>query len=264
MHEIDFQTEKNNHMKRIALVFILLITVTLLFGTLSVVADEIRVAVASNFTYVVKNIAKHFTARTGHTVALIFGSTGKHYAQIKNGAPFDVFLAADVRRPDLLEQEGVALPGSRFTYAVGKVVLWSPKGEYVDSAGEVLERGRFRHLAIANPKLAPYGKAAQEILHARKIWDTLQGSIVRGEDIGQTLQFVKSGNAELGFVSYSQIKRPGYPLEGSFWEIPQSLYTPIEQQAVLLKENSIARAFLAFLKSEKSRNLIREYGYSVP
>jgi molybdate transport system substrate-binding protein len=134
---------------------------------------------------------------------------------------------------------------------------------YVDSAGTVLEQRGFRYLAIANPKLAPYGKAAQEVLQARRVWGALQGDIVRGENIGQTFQFVKSGNAELGFVAYSQIKRPGHPIEGSFWEIPQSLYTLIEQQAVLLKENNIARAFLAFVKSEKSRNLIREYGYSV-
>ena len=250
-------------MKQMSFVFTLVAAV-LLFGAGELAADEIRVAAASNFTNPIKSIAERFTDTTGHKVTLIFGSTGKHYAQIKNGAPFDAFFAADVLRPELLEKECVALSGSRFTYAVGKVVLWSPKIGYVDSAGKVLEQRGFRYLAIANPKLAPYGKAAQEILQARKVWDVLQGNIVRGEDIGQTFQFVKSGNAELGFVAYSQIKRPGHPIEGSFWEIPQSLYTPIEQQAVLLKENTIAKDFLRFVKSEKSRNLIREYGYSVP
>lgn len=250
-------------MKQLLFVFTFAVAV-LLCSVGEAAADEIRVAVASNFTHAIKNIAERFTDKTGHKVVLIFGSTGKHYAQIKNGAPFDAFFAADVRRPELLEKEGVALPGSRFTYAVGKVVLWSPKMGYVDSAGKVLEQGNFRYLAIANPKLAPYGKAAQEVLHAQKVWDALQGKIVRGEDIGQTFQFVKSGNAELGFVAYSQIKRPDHPVEGSFWEIPQSLYTPIEQQAVLLKENQIVQAFLRFVKSETSRNLIREYGYSVP
>lgn len=234
------------------------------FGAGESAADEIRVAVASNFVHTMKSIAERFTDKTGHKVILIFGSTGKHYAQIKNGAPFDAFFAADVQRPELLEEEGVALPGSRFTYAVGKIVLWSPKMGYVDSAGNVLEQGGFRYLAIANPKLAPYGKAAQEVLHARRVWASLQENIVRGENIGQTFQFVKSGNAELGFVAYSQIKRPGHPVEGSFWEIPQSLYTPVEQQAVLLKENNAAQAFLRFVKSETSRNLIRDYGYSVP
>ena len=250
-------------MKQMSFVFTLVAAV-LLFGAGELAADEIRVAAASNFTNPIKSIAERFTDTTGHKVTLIFGSTGKHYAQIKNGAPFDAFFAADVLRPELLEKECVALSGSRFTYAVGKVVLWSPKIGYVDSAGKVLAQRGFRYLAIANPKLAPYGKAAQEILQARKVWDVLQGNIVRGEDIGQTFQFVKSGNAELGFVAYSQIKRPGHPIEGSFWEIPQSLYTPIEQQAVLLKENTIAKDFLRFVKSEKSRNLIREYGYSVP
>ncbi|GJQ58607.1 MAG: molybdate ABC transporter substrate-binding protein [Candidatus Scalindua sp. AMX11] len=250
-------------MKKPLSVFTLVVSIVLIFGVGRVVADEIQVAVASNFTTVIQDMAKRFTERTGHKVTLIFGSTGKHYAQIINGAPFDAFFAADVRRPELLAKEGVALSGSRFTYAVGKVVLWSPRMAYVDSAGKILEQREFRYLAIANPKLAPYGRAAQEILEAKKIWVDLQRSIVRGENIGQTFQFVKSGNAELGFVAYSQIKRPGNPIEGSFWEIPQSLYTPIEQQAVLLKENNIARSFLAFVKSEESRNLIREYGYSV-
>jgi molybdate transport system substrate-binding protein len=227
-------------------------------------AAGIRVAVASNFARAVTTISKRFEANTGHKVTLIFGSTGKLYAQVKNGAPFDAFFAADVRRPELLEKEGLALPGSRFTYAIGKVVLWSPKAGYIDSEGNVLEQRKFRHLAIANPKLAPYGKAAREVLQALGLWDGLRGRLVRGENIVQTFQFVKSGNAELGFVAYSQVKRPGHPIEGSWWEVPQALYTPIEQQAVLLKKSKVARAFLSFVRSDEVRELIRDYGYKTP
>jgi len=222
------------------------------------------VAAASNFTDAITAIARRFEATTKHKVTLIFGSTGKHYAQIKNGAPFDAFFAADVRRPELLENESVALPGSRFTYAVGKVVLWSPKTGYVDSEGRILESSEFRYLAIANPKLAPYGKAAQEILQARRLWDRLGGRLVRGENIGQTFQFVKSGNAELGFVAYSQVKRPHQPIEGTFWEVPQTLYSSIEQQAVLLKESVAARAFLSFVRSREALKIIHDHGYDTP
>jgi molybdate transport system substrate-binding protein len=226
-----------------------------------VMADEIRVAVASNFADTIRTIAHHFEAESGHKVKLIFGSTGKHYAQIKHGAPFDVFFAADVRRPELLEKEGLILPGSRFTYAVGKIILWSPKADYVDAEAKVLEHGKFRHLAIANPKLAPYGKAAKQVLQARGVWDALRGSTVRGENIGQTFQFVKSGNAELGFIALSQVERPGHPIEGSFWKVPQSIYAPIEQQAVLLKDSEAGRAFLSFVQNDMTREIIQGYGY---
>lgn len=228
------------------------------------VADEIRVAVASNFTSTIKEITRLFEQHSGHKVTLVFGSTGKHYAQIKNGAPFDIYLAADVQRPKLLEAEGMVQPGSRFTYAIGKLVLWSPERKAVDPAGNVLEQGDFRHLAIANPKLAPYGKAAREVLQNRGLWQVLQERFVRGENIGQTFQFVKSGNAELGFISLSQIKRPGKFMPGSQWEISQSLYSPIEQQAVLLKDNDLARAFMLFMRSEEALKIIRSYGYGTP
>ena len=140
----------------------------------------------------------------------------------------------------------------------------SPKAGYVYNNIKVLEQGNFRYLAIANPKLAPYGKAAQEVLQAHGLWDAQQGRMVRGENIGQTFQFVKSGNAELGFVAYSQVKRPGHPIEGSFWEVPQSLYSPIEQQAVLLKDSDTARAFLLFMESDESLDIIRGFGYGTP
>lgn len=227
-------------------------------------AEPLRIAVASNFADIIKSIATQFEANTDHKVTLIFGSTGKHYAQIKNGAPFHAFFAADVRRPELLEKEGVALSGSRFTYAVGRIVLWSPQAGYVDPQASVLDRGDFRHLAIANPKHAPYGKAAQEVLQARGLWNQLSEHLVRGENISQTYHFVKSGNAQLGFVAYSQVKRPHQPVQGSLWEVPQALYTPIEQQAVLLKDNEGARAFLSFVRSKEALKIMHDYGYDIP
>jgi len=242
----------------------LLLAATMMLAPGQTIAEEIRVAVASNFTDTLSSIARRFEATTNHKVTLISGSTGKHYAQIKNGAPFDAFFAADIRRPELLENEGVALPGSRFAYALGKVVLWSPETGYVDPEGRILESSEFRYLAIANPKLAPYGKAAQEILQARRLWGRLGGRLVRGENIGQTFQFVKTGNAELGFVAYSQVKRPSQPVEGTFWKVPQSLYTPIEQQAVLLKDSVAARAFLSFVRSREALKIIHDYGYDTP
>lgn len=226
--------------------------------------DEIHVAVASNFAGAITTIAKRFEMNTGHKVILSFGSTGKHYAQIKNGAPFDAFFAADVRRPQLLEEDGIALPGSRFTYAVGKLVLWSPKKDYVDSKGKILKHGEFRFLAIANPKLAPYGNAAVEVLQALGLWERLSQKIVRGENISQAFQYIRSGNAELGFIAYSQIKGSNQPMGGSFWEVPQELYSPIEQQAILLKDSEAAQAFLYFVRTEESLKIINDYGYKTP
>ncbi|MHC4518416.1 MAG: molybdate ABC transporter substrate-binding protein [Planctomycetota bacterium] len=227
-------------------------------------ASGLRVAVASNFADTIRGIAERFEAKTGHEVTLIFGSTGKHYAQITNGAPFEVFFAADTHRPQLLEEEGLALPGSRFTYAVGKVVLWSPEAGYVDAEAKVLERADFRHLAIANPKLAPYGRAAQEVLQQLGVWDGLAERLVRGQNVIQTLQFIKSDNAELGFVAYSQVVRPGRPVEGSWWLVPQTLYSPIKQQAVLLKQSEVGADFLAFARSAEALEIIRAHGYDTP
>jgi len=233
-------------------------------GFNTAIADEIKIAVASNFSRPMIAISQLFEKNTGHKLSLIFGSTGKHYAQIRNGAPFDVFFAADSHRPRLLEQEGLAQKQSRFTYAIGKVVLWSPLKQYVDPQAHVLTQGDFRHLAIANPKLAPYGKAAMEILQKRGLWKPLRRRLVRGENISQTYQFVKSGNAKLGFVAYSQIKQQDGSIIGSYWITPQAMYTPIEQQAVLLKEGQAARAFLAFVRSPEILQLIHDYGYDTP
>ncbi|MCP3869871.1 MAG: molybdate ABC transporter substrate-binding protein [Gammaproteobacteria bacterium] len=232
--------------------------------TLPAAVAELRIAAASNFNAALESIAHRFEAQSGHRVRLSFGASGKHFAQIRNGAPFDLFFSADTKRPTLLEQEGLALPGSRFTYAVGKLVLWSPREDYIDADGQVLDQGSFRYIAIANPRLAPYGKAARQVLQARGLWEKMRPITVRGENIGQTFQFVSSGNAELGFVAYSQIRNPDQKMGGSFWRVPQSLYTPIQQQAVLLKDSDPARSFLKFVKSEKSLAILKQYGYGVP
>ncbi len=233
-------------------------------------ADELRVAVASNFYSTIKVIAEQFELKTTnssgqqHKVILIPGSSGKHYAQIINGAPFDIFFSADTERARLLEQSERTESGTRFTYALGKLILWSSMDNYVDLKGEVLKSKDFRYLAIANPKLAPYGKAAEEVLKSLNIWTDLGGRIVRGENIAQTFQFVSSGNAKLGFVAHSQIKSSDLSISGSFWEVPQSIYRPIEQQAVLLRDSALAREFLSFVNSTESLSIIYESGYGLP
>lgn len=237
---------------------------TLLCGSASAVAVELRIAVATNFSRTATVLAKQFEQQTGHTVRLAFGSTGKHYAQIKHGAPFDIFFAADERRPALLEKEGIAVPGSRFTYAQGKLVLWSPDKNRVDANGDVLASDNFRKLAIANPKLAPYGFAAREILQARGLWEKLQPRLVRGENIGQTFQFVRTNNAQLGFVAAAQVLSSNKDVDGSYWTPPQLLYTPIIQQAVLVKDTPSAWGFIQFIKSEASRSVIQASGYLTP
>ena len=249
---------------------------TLVFGSIGIVsmsvaqpqtsADEVIVAVAANFTGAMKTIAAKYTARTGNKVTISYGSTGKLYAQIKNGAPFDVFLAADAQRPRLLEDQGQALAGSRFTYAIGQLVLWSPNSEYIDNRGDILHHGDYRHLAIANPKTAPYGAAARDVLLALGLWQRLQRRLVYGENITQTYQFVASGNAELGFVALSQITAHKAPARGSLWRIPARLYRPIEQQAVLLRSGrtTAAESFLSFLRGPEARTVIESFGYATP
>lgn len=224
-------------------------------------ADEIRVAVATNFAAAMSALVERFERSTGHTVLVSSGSTGVHYAQIKSGAPFEAFFAADAERPRLLEAEGAAVAGSRFLYAVGRVALWSNRVDYVDAGGAVLETGDFRHLAIANPELAPYGAAAREVLAARGLLSRLQPRLVTGQDIGQTYSFVQTGNAELGFVAWAQLRRPGETIGGSYWLVPESLHRPIEQEAVLLRDVPAARAFMEFVKGPEARKIIRGYGY---
>ncbi|WP_455221340.1 molybdate ABC transporter substrate-binding protein [Kaarinaea lacus] len=239
-------------------------TFALLFFSQTSSADEIRIAVAANFTNTLETLANRFEQKTGHQIILATGSTGKHYAQIINGAPFDVFFAADVERPTLLEDKGLIVPGSRFTYAIGRLVLWSPSQNYVDTNGEILVNGDYQHLAIANPKLAPYGKAAQQVLEKQGLWQQLQTRMVRGENIGQTFQFVKSGNAQLGFVALSQVKQAEQQLQGSYWLIDQSVYDKIEQQVVTLKDSPATRAFKQYIQNQEARAIIQQSGYDVP
>jgi molybdate transport system substrate-binding protein len=223
-------------------------------------ADEVKVAVATNFAGAMNALVERFEATSAHTVSVSSGSTGAHYAQIKNGAPFDAFFAADSERPRLLEAEGVAVAGSRFLYAVGRLALWSIRADYVDGDGRVLEAGEFRHLAIANPELAPYGAAARDVLMARGLWDLLQPRLVTGQDIGQTYSFVQTGNAELGFVAWAQLKQTA-EVAGSYWLVPDSLHRPIEQEAVLLRDSPGARAFAEFVQGVEAREIVRRYGY---
>jgi molybdate transport system substrate-binding protein len=225
-------------------------------------AEEILVATASNFRQAMAELAHQFEQASGHRITPIFGSTGKHFAQIVNGAPFDAFFAADAKRPIQLEEQGLSVPDSRFTYAIGRLVLWSPNAELVDPQGQVLKQQDFNRLAIANPRLAPYGLAARQTLENLGLWQRLEARLVRGENIAQAFLFVRSGNADLGLVAWSQIKNQGEPVEGSFWRVPEELYAPIEQQAVLLKDNDATRSFMAFIRSSKAAKIIQNHGYA--
>lgn len=228
-------------------------------------AGEVSVAVAANFAGTLDELGSAFHAVSGHTLRLSAGSTGKLYAQIRNGAPFDVLLAANAEHPRRLEQDGLAVAGSRFTYARGQLALWSRDPGRVDGAGQVLHAGAFRHLAIANPAIAPYGAAAQQALERLGLWERLAPRIVRGEDIGQTFQFVRSGNAEIGLVALAQIRQLEGGARGSWWLVPAGLYDPIEQQAVLLArggDNPAARALLEFLRGRAARAIIQAHGYA--
>lgn len=227
-------------------------------------ADEVQVAVAANFTAPMKLIAEEFEKDTGHKAVLTFGATGKFFAQITNGAPFDVFLAADDETPARLEKEGTAVAGSRFTYASGRLVLWSARAGVVDDQGEVLKVGIFKHLAIAAPKLAPYGAAAMETMTKLGRLKNLQPKLVQGESIGQTYSFISTGNAELGFIALSQVLEGGKIKSGSAWIVPENLHRPIRQDAVLLtraKDSKAAAQLLAFLKTDKAKAAIRSFGY---
>lgn len=229
-------------------------------------AEEAALAVAANFLEPAKTLKAAFEAATGHQVKLSGGSTGELYTQIRNGAPFDVFLAADQKRPQLAEEEGLAVEGSRFTYAVGRLVLWSADKNRIAGDGvAALKAGDFRQLAIANPKTAPYGAAAVEALSKLGLYDALGPKIVQGQSLSQTYQFVALGSAELGFVALSQV-RAGEET-GSQWLVPQELYEPILQDAVLLRrgaENAGAKAFLEFLSGPEGRRIVEAGGYGMP
>ena len=227
-------------------------------------ADEVLVAVAANFVAPLAKLSEGYTAATGHTLKVSAGATGKFYAQIVMGAPFEVLLAADDETPRKLIAEGHAVSGSNSTYAIGTLVLWSAQPGYVDVQGAVLVKGTYAHLAIANPKLAPYGRAGAEVLTALGLSGAVAPRLVTAESIAQAYQFVATGNAELGFVALSQVVVPGKPVTGSYWQVPPSLYGEIRQDAVLLKageKNPAATALLAYLKSPAAKAVIQAYGY---
>ena len=229
-------------------------------------AEEVQLAVAANFTAPMQKIAAEFEKDSGHKARLMFGATGKFYAQISNGAPFEVLLSADDETPARLERDGLAVAGSRFTYATGRLVLWSAREGYVDDKGDVLKKGDFRHLSIANPKTAPYGAAAIQTLSKLGLLPALEPRFVQGENIAQTHSFIVSGNAELGFIALSQVFRDGRLGSGSAWIVPANLHEPIRQDAVLLakgQSNPAAAALLKYLKGDKARSIIKSFGYEL-
>ena len=239
------------------------LTALLLGLTVAASAAEVQVAVAANFAGPFAKIAAAFTAETGHTTLVSVGATGKFYAQIKAGAPFEVLLAADEDTPKKLVSEGDAVGGSEFTYATGKLVLWSASLPQVDGWA-LLGQDSVHHIAICNPKLAPYGLAAEQALRAAKLYDVLAPKFVVAESIAQAYQFTASGNAELGFVALSQVAVPDKPAVGAYWPVPENLYAPIHQDAVLLKkgqDNPAAIALLKYLQSDSARAVIKAYGY---
>lgn len=240
----------------------------LLSHSLSTNAATVLVAVASNFTKPMNEIAAAFNKATGHEANLAFGSSGKFVAQIENGAPFEVFLSADEKNPKKLEESGKAVANTRFTYVIGKLVLWSAKTSYIDDQGQILNKGGFKHLALADPKLAPYGLAAEETMKKLGVLDKLQPLFVLGDNISQTQQFISSGNAELGFIALSQvISTNGKISEGSGWIVPDELHAPIRQDAILLlkgEPNPAGTALLAFMKSPEALAIIKKYGYNLP
>ena len=239
----------------------------LMFNCSAVNAEATIVAVAANFTKPMTEIAVEFEKTTGHTVKLAFGSSGKFVAQIENGAPYEVFLSADETGPVKLEQAGLSVPDTRFVYAIGRLVLWSAVPGLVDEQGKVLSSSGFKHLAIADPKLAPYGVAAIEVLGKQGLADKLKPLLVLGENITQAYQFVSTGNAELGFIALSQVFEQGKIASGSAWIVPFDQYSALTQSAVLLNlgsENPAAKALMAYLKSDAARNIIKKYGYNLP
>jgi molybdate transport system substrate-binding protein len=228
----------------------------------SALADEVNVAVAANFTDAAKEIGQAFKAKTGNDAVFSFGASGALYTQISQGAPFQVFLSADASRPKKAVEEGYGVTGSNFTYAVGKLVLWSKKPGVV-TGEDTLKSGNFNKVSICDPKAAPYGQAAVETMQSLKLYDTLQPKLVQGANITQAYQFVDTGNAEIGFVALSQVVGKN---EGSQWMVPQDLYKPIKQDAVLLKkgaDSEAAKAFVEFLKGPEAVAIIKKYGYEV-
>ncbi|MDP9942332.1 molybdate ABC transporter substrate-binding protein [Ectopseudomonas alcaliphila] len=243
-----------------------LLALALIFAS-GAIADEVKVAVAANFTAPIKAIAPEFEKATGHKLVASFGATGQFYAQIKHGAPFDVLLAADDTTPARLEREGAAVPGSRFTYAVGSLVLWSADTGYLDGTEAALKAGQFKHLSIANLKAAPYGLAATQVLAKLGLSEAVKAKLVEGQNITQAHQFVSTGNAELGFVALSQVYKDGKVSSGSAWIVPEAMYDPIKQDAVILEQganNPAATALVEYLQGAEAARVIESFGYKLP
>ncbi|PCK08598.1 MAG: molybdate ABC transporter substrate-binding protein [Alteromonadaceae bacterium] len=230
-------------------------------------AESIHIAAASNFTGAMKALVAEFEQASGHKVHVSFGSSGKFYAQIMHGAPFQIFFSADQAKPKALEKSGLSVSGTRFTYAIGALALWSSKPGFIDSEGRRLRNGNFNKLALANPKLAPYGIAAIEVLESLKLKQNTRSKWVQGENIAQTYQFISTGNADLGFISLAQIRQKNQSTPGSVWIIPTTLHEPIRQDAVLLKrgeKNRAAQELLKFIRSEQAQTIIKSHGYQIP
>ena len=235
--------------------------------SVNVQAAEVKVAVAANFAQPMKDIAAEFEKDTGHKLAITQGATGKFYAQITNGAPFEVFLSADDETPAKLVKEGKAVSGTQFTYAIGRLVLWSPDEKLVDQGGAVLKTDRFKYISIANAKVAPYGRAAVQTMQKLGVLSAIEPRVVQGESITQTHQFVTTGNAQLGFVAMSQVWENNRIKSGSGWIVPEDMHEQLRQDVVLLnpgKESSAANALVNYLKSDKAKKLIEKYGYKLP
>ncbi len=238
----------------------------LTFSAVAVHADEVLVAVAANFIAPMEQIAAQFAKDTGHQAVLSSGATGAIYAKITNGAPFGVFLSADDKTPARLAKENHADATTDFTYAIGKLVLWSADAAKVDAAGKVLAAGQYKHVAIANPETAPYGKAAVEVMTKLNLYDQIKPKLVTGENIGQTFQFISTGNAQIGFVALSQVYKDGKITQGSAWLVPADYYSPIRQNAILLKrgnDNAAAKALMEYLKSAPANQIIESFGYAI-
>ena len=225
-------------------------------------ADEISVAVTDNFDFTLEELKREFETQTGHLVTVIPGASAQHYARILDGVPFDIFLSEDSMRPEILENEELIIPGTRFTYARGRLVLWSVKNRPLTP--KVLSDNDFQYLAIANPRLAPYGRAAKEFLEAMDLWEALQEKLVTGENIGQTYQFAISGDVDMALIAFSQIIYGNYLQAGSYWPVPENLYTPIELQGGLLKDSPAGKQFLQFISSAQGREIILSNGFFVP
>lgn len=254
-------------MRAVAIALSLIISTVLNAATVSAHAEEALVAVAANFAEVVEELKPTFEKATRHKLQVTTGSTGKLYAQIKAGGPFQILLSADVATPERLEREKDGVAGTQFTYAVGKLTLWSVDPKRIGSDGvAALKAADVRHIAIANPSLAPYGVAAAETLRSLKLWDALKAKIVMGQNIGQTHSMVATGNAQLGFIALSAVLSPRATDKGSRWDVPQELFAPIKQDAILLnkgRDNEAAIAFLKFLRTPEARSLIERFGYGI-